>query len=224
MKPFGLALLMVPAVVLAAPGTWVIDEAHTQTSFEVVHLVIASYRGEFARTHGVLTLDEDHPQASHVEASIDAASIRTRDPAWDDRLRSSEFLDAARYPTISFVSIAVVRAAVETHGRDDQLGQFRVTGLLTLHGTTRRVILEVSVTPAVMDAEGRLRRGIQARTILNRQDFGIRWSRAIEAGPLLSDEVRIQIDAELVQANPRAGAVPPEALPPFARSGAGVRP
>jgi polyisoprenoid-binding protein YceI len=209
MRPVALALLIVPPVVLASPDTWVIDEAHTQTSFEVVHLVIASYRGEFARTQGTLTLDDDHPQASHVEAVIDAASLRTRDPTWDDRLRSPEFLDAARYPTISFVSTAVVRAAVETHGRDDQLGQYRVTGLLTLHGTTRRVALEVSVTPAVIDAEGRLRRGIQARTALNRQDFGIRWSRAIEAGPLLSDEVSIQIDAELVQSNPSAGAVPP---------------
>jgi polyisoprenoid-binding protein YceI len=208
-----LALLVAPALALGQPGEWVIDPAHTQTSFEVVHLSIAAYRAEFTRTSGTVTLDEDRPAASRVEAVIDAASIRTRDPAWDERLRSPEFLDAARYPTFIFRSTSVTRAKVEVRGRDDVLGQYRVTGLLTMHGVTRRVSLEVAVTPAVKDPAGRLRRGIWAKGRLNRQDFGIRWGRAVEGGPLLGDDIDVEIDAELVEAPGAPGAVAPASLP-----------
>lgn len=196
--------LAAPALALAEPGGWVLDEAHSQTSFEVVHLGISWYRGEFTRTTGTVTLDEEQPAASRVEATVDAGSVRTREPAWDARLRSPEFLDVARYPVVTFRSTAVVRAKVEVRGRDDELGQYRVKGLLTLHGVTRPVVLEVTVSPAVRDADGRLRRGLQARATINRQDFGIRWSGALEAGPLISDEVGIRIDAEAVAAEARA--------------------
>lgn len=208
---FVAALLAAPALARAAPVAWILDRAHTQTSFEISHLFISTYRGEFTRTDGVVTLDEDRPGASRVEATIDAASIRTREPAWDARLRSAEFLDVDRYPTITFRSTAVARATVKVDGRDDELGQFRVKGLLTLHGITRPVVLEAIITPAVVDAEGRLRRGIRVQAYLNRQDFGIRWSRAIEAGPLISDDVAIHIEGEVIQAAalaPRAAAAP----------------
>lgn len=207
-----LVSLVAPALALAEPGGWVLDPAHTQTSFEVVHLGISTYRGEFARTAGTLTIDEERPGASRVEATIDAGSVRTREPAWDARLRSPEFLDVARWPAITFRSTAVVRAKVEVRGRDDELGQYRVKGLLTLHGVTRPVVLEATISPAVADAEGRLRRGLQARATINRQDFGIRWSGALEAGPLISDEVGIRIDAEVVAAEVRAPS--PAALVP----------
>ncbi len=194
------SLLGAPAAPRAAPVAWEIDGAHTQTSFEVQHLAISAYRGEFERTSGTLALDEDRPAASRVEATIDAASVRIRDPAWEARLRSAEFLDVARYPTITFRSTTVARAAIEVQGRDDELGKYQVTGLLTLHGVTRRAVLEVTITPVVRDADGRLRRGVHARAVLNRQDYGIRWSRALEAGPFLSDEVAIDIQAEVVRA------------------------
>ena len=182
-------LLAGPGLARPAPSAWTIDPGHTQTSFEVFHLTIARYRAEFARTTGIVTLDEDHPAASRVEATIDAASVRTRDPAWDARLRSPEFLDAERFPAISFRSTAVTFAA----------GKYRVVGLLTMRGITRKAILEVTLTPWVKDAAGRLRRGVQATTRINRQDFGVRWARAFEAGPVLSDEVEVEIDAEIVR-------------------------
>ncbi len=196
-----LALAAAPALALAEPSTWVIDAAHTQTSFEVYHLTIARYRGELERTEGSVTIDDDDPSASRVEATLDARSIRTRVPAWDARLRSPDFLDADRYPTIQFRSTSVANAR----------GKYLVTGLLTLRGVTRKVVLDVQVTPAVRDPAGRLRRGIQAKGRLNRQDYGIGWAEAVQAGPLLSDDVGIEIDAEVVEARdaPRPASLRP---------------
>jgi polyisoprenoid-binding protein YceI len=196
-----LFFLASPGLARSSPSAWAIDPAHTQTSFEVFHLTIARYRAELTRTTGVVTLDEDHPAACRVEATIDAASVRTRDPAWDARLRSPEFLDAERFPAISFRSTAVTFAA----------GKYRIVGLLTMHGVTRKAILEVTLTPTVKDAAGRLRRGVQATTRINRQDYGIRWARALEAGPVLSDEVEVEIDAEIVR--DEAAAASPASFP-----------
>jgi len=181
-------LWAVPALALAS--TWNLDPAHTHTSFTVRHLVISNVRGEFRKTSGVVTLDDGDITRSKVEATIEIASLDSREPKRDEDLRSANFLDAAKYPTLTFKSTKVERAG-------DKL---KVTGDLTIHGVTRPVTLDVVVTPEIKDPWGNQRRGFSASGKINRRDFGVSWSKAVEAGPVVGDEVSIEIEAEAVKA------------------------
>jgi polyisoprenoid-binding protein YceI len=184
---------LVPALVLADATTWKIDPAHTQSSFTVRHLVISDVRGEFRTTNGSVRLDEQDPSRSAVEVVIDAASIHTRDDRRDAHLRSPDFFDVEKHPKITFKSSRVEK------GGDG----FKVAGDLTMHGVTRPVLLEVSApTPEIKDPTGMARRGVSARTILSRRDFGLSWNKMVEAGPVVGDEVKVEIDAELVTESP----------------------
>jgi len=186
--PVAALLWAVPALALA--GTWNIDPAHTHTSFTVRHLVISNVRGEFRKTSGVITLDDGDIAKSRVEATIEVASLDTREPKRDEDVRSAAFLDAAKYPTLTFRSTKVEKAG-------DKL---KVTGDLTLHGVTKPVTLDVAVTPAIKDPWGNQRRGFSASGKVNRKEFGVAWSKMVEAGPVVGDEVTIEIEAEAVQA------------------------
>ncbi|WP_242346344.1 YceI family protein [Anaeromyxobacter terrae] len=201
MKHVLLALGLVPALAFAEPTTWNVDPSHTQTNFTVRHLAISNVRGEFRSTKGVLKLDEKDPAKSSVEATIDAGTINTREDQRDAHLRSPDFLDVATYPTITFRSTKVEKA-----GKG-----YRVRGELTLHGVTRPVVLEVSdLTPAMKDPMGMDRRGVRAATKISRKDFGLEWNKMVEATPVVGDEIRIEIDAEMVK-QPAEGAKPVEA-------------
>ncbi len=189
MKRLALLLSLVPFAALAQPTTWAIDPAHSQATFSVRHMVISTVRGEFQKTSGTVHLDEADLPHSTVEATIDAASINTHVEARDNHLRSPDFFDVAKFPNITFKSTRVEKAGE---------GKLKVTGDLTLHGITRPVVLEVEgPTAAIKDGKG-LRRGLTARTTINRQDYGLRWNKAVEAGPIAGDEVKIEIDAEMV--------------------------
>jgi polyisoprenoid-binding protein YceI len=188
---------LVPALALAAPTAWNIDPAHTQANFTVRHLVISNVRGEFRRTSGVVKLDDQDPTRSSVEAIIDAASIHTREDKRDAHLRSADFFDVERYPKITFKSSKVEKAGEG----------YKVTGDLTMHGVTRAVVLDVtSLTPEIKDPMGKARRGLSARTTVDRRDFGLNWSKMVEAGPVVGNEVKIEIEAELIKEDPAAPA------------------
>ncbi len=190
MKRLALAIALLPGLALAEVATWNIDPAHTQSTFTVRHMVISNVRGEFKKTTGVVTLDDKEPSKSSVEATIDATTIETRVEMRDADLRSSNFFDVAKYPTITFRS-----TKVEKTGKD----RYAVTGDLTMHGVTKPVVLDATLTPEVKDFAGKLRRGVQATTKLNRQDFGLKYGKMVEAGPVVGDEIAIEIDAELVK-------------------------
>lgn len=179
-----------PALALAQAASWNLDPAHTQTTFGVKHLVISTVRGEFKKTTGVVKLDEQDPTRSTVEATIDATTINTREDRRDADLRSANFLDVEKFPAITFRS-----TKIEKDG-----DRYKVTGDLTIHGVTKPVVLETTLSPQIKDPWGNTRRGIQASTRINRQDFGLRYSKAIEAGPVVGDEVTIEINSELVKA------------------------
>jgi polyisoprenoid-binding protein YceI len=180
---------------LAFADAWSIDTAHTQAGFSVRHLVISTVKGEFGKTSGTVNLDDKDVTKSTVEATIDVASISTRIPDRDTHLKSPDFFDAAKFPTISFKSTKVEKAGE---------GKLKVTGDLTMKGVTKSVALEVSgPTAEIKDPWGNTRRGLQARGKLNRQDFGLTWSKVVEAGPVVGDEISIEIDAELVKAKPK---------------------
>ncbi len=186
--PVAALLWAVPA--LAVASTWNLDPAHTAATFTVRHLVISNVRGEFRMTSGVVTLDDQDVTRSKVEATIEVASLDTREPKRDEHLRSADFFDAAKYPTLTFKSTKVEKAG-------DGL---KVTGDLTIRGVTRPVTLDAAVTPEIKDPGGNTRRGFSARGKINRKDFGVSWSKLVEAGPVVGDEVSIEIEAEAVKA------------------------
>ena len=187
-----LAALTVPALSLAEGATWNIDPAHTRSGFTVRHLVISNVRGEFGKTTGKVVLDEKDPTKSSVEATIDVNTIDTRVPDRDAHLRSADFFDVAKYPTITFKSTKVHAAGK---------GKLEVIGDLTMKGVTKPVVLQVDGPSAeVKGPMGEARRGMVARTVVNRREFGLNWSKAVEAGPVVGDDVQIEIEAEMVKA------------------------
>jgi len=194
-------LIALIAAALAAPAfaatTYDIDASHSATSFAVKHLVISTVRGQFDKTTGAIQYDEANPARSTVEATVDAASIDTRDPKRDEHLKSADFFDVAKYPTLSFKSTSVV-----TEGKN----KLEVKGDLTLHGVTRPVQLTVATTPPVKGMYGETRRGFSASTTIHRKDFGLTWNKAVEAGPVVGDDVTITLDIEGVERKPETAA------------------
>ena len=186
-----------PALAFAQTSTWNLDSSHTQTVFGVRHLVITTVKGQFNKTTGTVTLDEKDVTKSKVEATIDVASINTREPKRDDHLRSADFFDAANHPAITFRSTKVEKAGD---------GKLKVTGDLTMRGVTKEVVLDVEAPrPPIKDQRGATRTGTTVTAKINRQDFGVRWNRAIDGGGfVVSDEVAVTIDIELIAAPPAA--------------------
>ena len=182
---------------LAAPqlatSTWNIDPVHSVAEFKVKHMMISNVKGQFTGVSGTLTLDEADVTNSRIEATIDAASINTREPDRDKHLKSPDFFDVEKFPTLSFRSTRVLR-------RDE--GELSVEGELTIHGVTRTVVFAVEgPTPPAKDPWGNTRIGLSATTKINRKDYGLTWNAALETGGILvGDEVTISLDVEFVKA------------------------
>ncbi|HTC92596.1 MAG TPA: YceI family protein [Terriglobales bacterium] len=182
---------------LATPQTvttnWSIDPVHSTAEFKVKHMMISNVKGQFATVKGVLALDETDSTNSHIEASIDAASINTRDPQRDAHLKSADFFDVEKFPTLSFKSTRINRVSD---------GELLVAGDLTIHGVTRKVVFTVEgPTAAAKDPWGNTRLGLSAHTKINRKDFGLTWNTALETGGILvGDEVIITLDVQFLKA------------------------
>jgi len=177
----------------ATSTTWNIDPAHSVAEFKVKHMMISNVKGQFAKVTGVLTLDESDLANSRVEALIEAASIETHDAQRDAHLKSADFLDVEKFPTLSLKStrISLVRD-----------GELAVEGDLTIRGVTRKVLFSVEgPTPPTKDPWGNTRVAVSATTKINRKDFGLTWNTALETGGILvGDEVTITLDVEFVKA------------------------
>ncbi len=173
-------------------ATYQMDSQHTGVHFKVRHMMISNVKGEFSRITGSAEFDPSNLAASHVEATIDSASVNTREPQRDSHLKSPDFLDVTRYPKITFRSTKIISA-----GEDS----FDVSGDLTIRGVAREVILHVeSVTPEIKDPDGLLRLGASATTRIARKDFGLTWNAVLESGGfVVGDDVDITIDVELVR-------------------------
>lgn len=174
-------------------ATWNLDPVHSVAEFKVKHMMITNVKGQFTGVSGVLTLDPVNLANSHVEASIDAASINTREPQRDTHLKSADFFDVEKFPTLTFKSTSVKRTD------DDELA---VTGDLTIHGVTREVVFTVEgPTAPGKDPWGNTRIGLSAVTKINRKDFGLTWNAALETGGILvGDQVTITLDAQFIKA------------------------
>jgi polyisoprenoid-binding protein YceI len=181
----------------ATTSEWEIDTAHTSAQFSVKHLMVSTVRGHFRKVTGAVIFDEADLTRSSVQVEIDASSLETGEPKRDGHLRSADFFDVEKFPKLTFRSTRIERAGNE----------FSVTGDLTLHGVTRPVTLTAEAPSAPMkDPYGRVVRGISATGKLNRKDWGLGWNAALETGGVLvGEEVKLQIDAELVaKAPPKA--------------------
>ena len=176
--------------------TWDVDAAHSSAHFKVRHLMVSYVRGELGPISGSIVIDDKDLTRSRVDVTIDAKQIATRDEKRDEHLRSADFLDVANHPTVTFRSTRVEKGGQKVG--DDVL---RVTGDLTIRGTTRPVTLEVdSLTPSVSDPWGNTKRGATARTKINRKDWGLQWNVGLEAGGVLvGEDVTIEIEAELLK-------------------------
>ena len=177
---------------LARASTWEIDPAHTSAQFAVRHLMVSTVRGTLGKVTGTVNLDEADLSKAAVEASIDASGIDTREPKRDGHLKSPDFFDVAKYPTITFKSKKVTKVG-DT--------KFQVTGDLTMHGVTKEVVLDVEGSPTPFnDPMGNLKLGGSATTKLNRKDFGVEWNKAMDGGGVVvGNEVGVIIDIELIK-------------------------
>jgi polyisoprenoid-binding protein YceI len=180
-----LALALAPALAFGQAATWNIDPSHTRAGFSVKHLVISDVKGDFDKLSGKAQVDEADLSKSSVEVTVEASSISTRDEKRDNHLKSPDFFDVAKFPTLTFKSTKVVA------GKD---GALTVTGDLTMRGVTKPVTLEGSITNVITDPQGNTRRGVSVAGKLNRKDFGVSYGPAAIVG----DEVKLDIQAELV--------------------------
>jgi polyisoprenoid-binding protein YceI len=178
---------------------WTFEPGHTAAEFKVRHMMVSSVRGHFKNVHGTLRFDPNHPRDSSMEVEINAGELWTGDAQRDAHLKNADFLDVARYPTITFRGnqVAVIGA-----------NDFTVTGDLTLRGVTRPVSLRVRYlgqwkTPwweDGVDKGPKIRAGFEAETTINRHDFGVSWQSSVhDDGIVVGDEVQISIDVEAIQ-------------------------
>lgn len=169
---------------------WMIDASHTRANFTVRHMMISNVNGFFDKVSGSVDFNEAEPAKSSVNVQIDAASLETRDERRDGHLKSPDFLDVATYPHISFKSTHVDVTGANTG---------RVTGDLTIRDVTKPVVLEVEFNGKAKSPWGSTSAGFTATTKINRKDWGLNWNVALETGGVLvGDEVKISIEAEVV--------------------------
>ena len=173
--------------------TWNIDPAHTVAEFKVKHMMIANVKGHFSRVSGVLKRDESNPANDRIDATIEAASIHTRDEQRDAHLKSADFFHVEKFPNLHFRSTGI-------NVVDE--GELSVEGELTIRGVTRKVRFAVEgPTPPAKDPWGNTRIGVSATTKINRKDFGLTWNAALETGGILvGDDITITLDAQFVKA------------------------
>jgi len=170
---------------------WVIDPAHSKATFSAKYVMINTVRGQFNVLNGQVHIDEEHPENSWVEAEVDAASIDTQNEMRDGHLKSPDFLDVEKYPTLHFKSTRV------EHVKDEE---YRVTGNLTIHGVTKEVTLDAEYSGQATDPYGNKRAGLNATGTINRKDWGLNWNMALEAGGVLvGDKIKIEIDLSVIE-------------------------
>jgi len=176
----------------AATSIWQIDPQHSSAQFAVRHLGLSTVRGAFSKLSGTVVLDDQDITKSSVEVTIDVNTVDTREPDRDKDLRSERFFDVAHFPTMTFKSKKLEQVAP---------GKLRVTGELTIRGTSREVTLDVDgPTAPVKDPWGNLRLAATATTKINRQDYGVKWNAKLDnGGVVVGDDVNITLDVEMIQ-------------------------
>jgi polyisoprenoid-binding protein YceI len=189
---FGAALVTVSATIACAQSTsWSIDPAHSQAAFTVRHMGISNVNGRFGNISGTISIDEKDFTRSSVNATIDATTVDTGVVQRDGHLKSPDFFDSAKYPTMSFVSKSIARTS----------DGYAISGDLTIHGVTKSVVLKVDAPEKEqLGPDNKLHNGFNATTIIHRQDFGLVWTGTLKSGDaMVGDDAKITLDIEAVK-------------------------
>jgi polyisoprenoid-binding protein YceI len=197
MKSFGMMKLAAAIVLAAGAGSlsaqtaWKIDPAHSEAGFGIKHMAISTVHGTFHGIAGTVALDDKNLTKSSVEATIDITTIDTGVAQRDGHLKSPDFFDAAKFPTMDFKSTSVTKTG----------DHYNVAGLLTIHGVTKPVVLALETPAAAQSPDGKsLHRGFTATTTINRQDFGLTWNGTLKScDSVLGNDVKIELNIEAVQ-------------------------
>lgn len=186
-----LAATLLAASAAFAQSSWKIDPAHSQAEFTIRHMGISNVHGRFSNINGVVTLDDKDLSKASVTATVDTTTVDTGVAQRDTHLKSPDFFDVAKFPTMTFVS-----KSVEKDGED-----YKVNGDLTLHGVTKPVVLHLDAPEkSVTGMDGKPHRGFTASTTIHRQDFGLVWNGTLKSGDsVLGDDVKISLDIEAAQ-------------------------
>ncbi len=188
-----LAAALGTASLPALAETWTVDNSHSTVGFAVRHMMVSNVKGTFDKFTASIDGSPADPGSAKISATIEVASVNTREPKRDDHLRAADFFDAAKFPLMTFTSTKVEKVSAT---------KAKVTGDLTLRGVTKPVTLDVEYTPVVKSPWGKSVVGATATGKINRQDFGVSFSKTLEAGGLLvGDEVTIQLELELVKSD-----------------------
>jgi polyisoprenoid-binding protein YceI len=190
-KPFSLTFAILLLAVPALAQTWRIDPAHSRAQFTVRHFGISNIRGDFGAVTGTVDYDGKDVTKAKVSATIDVNSITTRVAKRDEHIKTDDFLDAAKHPTMTFVSTAITPKGP---------GKYNMTGNLTIRGTTKQVTFELDAPSAVLVRKGQANRvGASATGRINRKDFGVKYHEVLDNGVLgVADMLDIQLDVELI--------------------------
>lgn len=198
-----LVLLAFSALLVAAPAvaqTWQIDPAHSRAQFTARHFGISNVRGDFYNLAGSAEYDGKDVTKAKVKVTIDVNTITTHVAQRDTHLKSADFLEVAKYPTMTFESTSIMAAGA---------GKYKMTGNLTMHGVTKPVTFDLDAPSGIITdpMNGSRRVGAAASATINRKDFGVNYDGKLPNGtPSVSDEIKIQLDVELLQ--PAAGGAP----------------
>jgi polyisoprenoid-binding protein YceI len=181
-----LAATLLLTLCAVAQDTWQLDPAHSSAQFAVRHLGVSMVRGAFTKVSGSVQYDHANPAKTSIQATIDASSVDTRVDMRDNDLRSPNFLDVQKYPTITFQSKRVEPAGA---------GKLKISGDITIHGVTKEAVLDVEgPSDAMKDPWGNMRMGASATTKINRKDFGVNGATGV-----VGDEITITLDIEMIR-------------------------
>ena len=187
-------MALLGAVALARPAVaetteWTLDGTHSRVGFSVSHMVVSSVSGRFKQFTGKVELDEANLTKSQVDISIKTESIDTDDAKRDEHLRSPDFFDAKKFPTLTFKSTKIAKVGGK---------KYKLTGDLTLHGVTKNVTLDAEISDAVKNPWGKMVRSVKLGGKIKRGDFDLKWNKALEAGGVLvGDDVTLDIQVEV---------------------------
>jgi len=184
-----LTALILPRFAQAESAEWTIDTSHSRVGFSVSHMMVSTVSGRFKQFGGKVELDEANPTKSQVEITIKTESIDTDDAKRDEHLRSADFFDAKKYPTLTFKSTKITKAGAK---------KYRITGDLTIHGVTKSETFDAVLSDAVPNPWGKLVRGVKLTGKIKRSDYGLKWNKALDkGGVVVGDEVTLDVMLEL---------------------------
>lgn len=186
-----LGTLISAGATLAAAEAWDIDSSHSAVTFQIRHF-FSMVPGRFSSFHGTLSFDEKDPAQSSIEFTIDAASVSTDNEKRDGHLKSADFFNVEKFPTLTFKSKQIEKSA--------GTNQFNVTGEITIIGVTKPITVQAQLIGVGPDAWGGTRAGLTITGVVNRKDFGMTWNKALDnGGTMLSDEVNIAVNLEIAK-------------------------